>query len=284
MNRKKWLLLDVSYLCHRAYHTGKELSWKGKSTGVIFGFLKSISAFKDQFETDDVVFCFDSLISHRKLLMGGYKAKRHSDKTPEEVEAYNLFCGQVLSLRNRYLFEIGFKNVAYFDGFEADDVIASLALNLPRDQEAVIVSADRDLWQCLRPNVSMYSPHQRRECTYEGFMSEHGYTPSKWAVVKAIAGCSSDEVPGVRGVGELTAERFVQGKLQGGSRLHRLIVGNKVIVRRNRRLVELPFEGCPLYRLQEDDLSSAGWRRVCGELGMKSLAGRLPVASRKALR
>lgn len=280
---KTWLVLDVHYLCHRAFHTAKGLSWQGKPTGVVFGFLKSISFLKDELQTDNVAFCFEHPHLFRRDVYPGYKMRRKTrEKTPEEKQAYTELTVQISELRLRYLPKIGFKNIFCYHGMESDDIMAAIALNCSPDEEVILVTADSDMFQCLRPNVMMYSPQKKKILTCEWFVKHYRIFPKQWAVVKAICGCVSDEVKGVPRIGELTALSYLRGDLLPGTSYHNAILSRegKAIVRRNRNLVELPYKGCPVPALVEDKLDPKGWREVCDLLGMKSIAGRLPVLQR----
>ena len=286
---KTWLVLDVHYLCHRAFHSTQNLSFKDKPTGVIFGFLKSITALKDEFDTDRVVFCFESKRLLRSDVYPPYKRKRTAtERTEEEQTAYEGLVLQISELRRRYLPKIGFKNIFSYRGYESDDVMAEIARSSEctedrRNEEIILVTADNDMLQCLSSNVRMYSPQKRKLMTDVWFQKTYGINPSQWAMVKAIAGCPSDEVEGIKGVGELTALRYVRRELPSSSAAYKSIVSaeGKAIVRRNRSLVELPYRGCPTPDLVEDDVNRAGWRQVCGMLGMRSLAAHPPIATRK---
>ncbi len=100
--------------------------------------------------------------------------------------------------------------VVISDGCEADDCIASLAALYGRERPIVIVGVDKDLRQCLTPNVVMWDPASREEklVTLESFRADTGLEPEQWPDVQALIGDSSDNVPGVRGIGEKTAEKL----------------------------------------------------------------------------
>ena len=282
---KRWLVLDCHYLCYRAYHSTKDLSFKSKSTGVIFGFLKSIIAFKDEFETDDIVFCFEHPKLHRRAIYPPYKRNRNKKpKTAEEKASFQALAIQIKELMHRYLPKIGFKNIFSLYGMESDDTMAQIAAWQSKDKnEVILVTADNDLFQCLGPRVSIYSPHKRKLLSDQWFFNQYRIRPPQWALVKAIAGCSSDGVEGIKGVGEITALRYLRGELKRDSQAYKAIrsAEGRAIVRRNRALVELPYRGCPVPVLAEDEISRAGWIEVCATLGMKSLANHPPVATRK---
>jgi len=273
------LVLDVHYLCHRAFHAQGDLSWGVKPTGVIFGFLKGIKAFKEEFQTDRVAFCFEHPHLYRRDIYPEYKRKRAADRTPTEKKAYTALSIQINELHRRYLPRIGFKNIFAYDGMESDDIMAEIALSAKPDEDVILVTTDSDLWQCLRDNVRIYQPTKQRTLTRNWFLKTHGMEPSRWAVVKAIAGCNGDGVRGVEGVGEVTALRYLRGELKEDSVAHQKITSpaSRFIVQRNRRLVQLPYAGCPKTRIVEDHVSVKGWEEVCAELGMKSLTGQPPM-------
>lgn len=96
-------------------------------------------------------------------------------------------------------------------GCEADDCIASLAGRFSPQLPVVIVSGDKDLKQCLGPQVFMWDPAAREEklLTAEGLEAESGVTPSQWPDFQALVGDASDNIPGVPGIGPKTAQKII---------------------------------------------------------------------------
>ena len=135
------------------------LSYGGNATGVVYGFLKDIITLKKRFETNYIVFCWDYGKGIRKLISSDYKSNRHKDKEDDDFEIS--FKKQVTLLRTEYLKQIGFRNIFYQDGYESDDIIASVCRNLPDGDKGIIVSADHDLYQLLTANISMYNPQKK---------------------------------------------------------------------------------------------------------------------------
>lgn len=275
---KKYLLLDCNYLCHRAKHTTGGLSYDGDATGVMYGFLKALSTFQDLFGTSRFVFCWDSNTSKRKEIYPVYKANREREYTDEEKEFDKQFRRQMKKLRTRYLPMIGFKNVFVQCGYEGDDVIASIALHLSNDDEAVIISNDHDLYQCIAHNISFFNPQKCRVLTLQGFKKKYGIKPHEWALVKAIAGCTTDNVAGIYRVGEKTAIKYLQGRLSSKCNTWKDITNltGKIIFDRNFPLVKLPMRGTQRFSLRRDRLSEQGWKDVVKILGMKSIRDRFP--------
>jgi len=281
---KKWILLDCNYLCHRAKHATGGLSFQNQPTGVIFGVLQSLSSFQDTLGSSNFVFCWDSKISKRKEVYPEYKANRNNTEyTPEETELNTAFRRQMKLLRRTYLPMIGFRNIFMQKGYEADDIIASLTQTIPTTSEVVIISSDHDLFQCIKSNVSVCNPSTGKILTLQGFKKLYEINPDQWASVKAIAGCSTDNVKGVPGVGEKTAIKYLKGELKETTKAYINITNTKTVCQgfTNLLLVCLPFTGVNKFHLRPDQLSEAGWIQVMNKLGMKSLRKRMPFGERR---
>lgn len=272
MKKKVWLILDCHYLCYRALHTTGQLSHEDVLTGVIYGFLRDVMLLQEQFLTNRLVFCFDRSPSHRARDYPGYKANRTEDgMDKEEKLARAELRRQIKLLRSRYLRQVGFRNIFHQQGYEADDVIASVVRDLPKTDEAIIVSADRDLIQLLKPNVFIWNPHKKKAYTLKSLYAEFGIEPMAWVDIKALAGCGSDNVEGIRGVGEKTAAKFLRGHLKAESAAFQAIVKGDKIWRRNRALVKLPYPGVERFCLIDDEVDDARRDALMIKLGMKSL-------------
>lgn len=284
---KAWLILDCSYLCSRALHTMGELSYKDVKTGVIYGFFKDVAHLMDVFASDTVVFCFDAKGSKRKEIFPDYKVKRHNRELDENEKLMRFeLHRQIEKLRTEYLRTVGYRNVFWEDGFEADDIIATTAAQVPWDQQAVIVSADRDFYQLLRHNVTMFNPDKVITHTVDSFKLKWGISPKHWAWKLALAGCKTDEVPGIDGIGDKRAIDYIKGELKPTSKAYAAITSpqGKAVVARNKPLVKLPFAGTPVFEIRPDKVTDEGWRVVMEALGMNSLKDRAPLGGRQARR
>lgn len=267
----KWLIIDAPYLCHRAKYVFGDLSYEGSATGVIYGVLKDVLSFQKRFKTDKVIFCWDSKYSIRKTIYPQYKQNRtHKEYTKEEIAFDLQFREQIKKLRKVYIPLIGWKNNFIQTGYEADDLIASICSHFDDEDEAVIISADQDLFQLIRPFISMFNPQTKKETTLQSFREEYKTVPMGWIHAKAIAGCSSDNIDGIAGVGINTAIKYILGELKPSRKLQAIIDGKK-ITDRNWDLVCLPLQGTSTFTLQKDKFSKQGWQEVCTLLGMKSL-------------
>lgn len=267
MADKTWLLVDSNGLAWRAAHTTGFMRSEGQPTGVAFGVLREIEALTELYNPEVVVWAFDRRgPGLRKEIDPGYKNRTY---TEDELAQRVLIYEQIDRLRGKILPALGYKNILSARGYEADDIIAKVAKELPDDVDAIIVSGDEDLWQCLSPSVRQYHPVNRATVTLEKFRAKWGIEPPMWAHVKALAGCASDTVTGVEGVGEKTAAKWFAGTLKNTSKIYGKIKGSLAIHNRNIKLVRLPFPGLELPAIRKDACTEAAKREVMTELGIR---------------
>lgn len=279
--KPNWLLIDANFLCYRNYYALRELVYRGRPIGVPYGFLRDIRQFQDYFATDKLLFCFDSRHSLRAEHCPTYKATRRAkleNATGDELEALEAFYQEISNLRKEYLHLIGFRNIFQAKGYESDDLIAQLCYDLPRDHTATIISSDKDLWQLLDENVHCYNPTTKVLLTKKLFEKQWGIDPHKWRIVRAIAGCDTDEVVGVRGVAEKTAAAYLRGELKPTSKAIASIQQNKELIVYNRLLVDLPFPETPSFKPKKDEVTNEGWNEAARAIGMKSQRDLAPFA------
>ena len=129
-----------------------------------------------------------------------YQANR--DATPEDLV-------RQLDPIHRMVRALGLR-LEVSQGCEADDCIASLAARFAAEHPVIIVSGDKDLKQCLGPNVYMWDPASKEEklVSEADFTAESGVTPAQWPDVQALIGDTSDSIPGVPGIGPKTARQI----------------------------------------------------------------------------
>lgn len=262
-----WLLVDTMYLCHRARHTTGAMGYGGCRIGVSFGVVSEIERLMDRFDPKLFVFAFDSVgRDKRRALCPGYKANRYENKTEEEKEQMRAFYKDVECLKCRVLPQMGFSNVFRCEGYEGDDIIASISSRLPLDTDAVIVSADSDLWQCISSAVCCYNPTTKTILNLDAFTARFGISPSEWSTVKAIAGCRSDNVQGVEGVGEKTALKWMRGELNGKNKAASKILESVELIHSNMGIVRLPLDGVSYPSIREDSATNMSVRSVRSDL------------------
>lgn len=248
-NQNITLVIDSHCIGYIAKYSTGALSYDDIDTGVIFGFLQQIYKFAKLFSTIDFVFCWDSKVSKRRGIFSEYQVKRKTAKlTQEELEFNISFYNQLKELRTEILPSLGFTNIYQKPGYESDDLIARVVMDNVGD--FVIISNDKDLYQLLS-YARIYDPRTKKTINQKTLANEYlGVTPEEWVKVKAIAGCDSDEVPGIFGVGEKTAIKYIKGQIKKGIIYDRIKSGDDII-NRNLSLVKLPIDGIEPILLNE---------------------------------
>lgn len=282
-----WIIFDVNNLAWRAYHTTGGLKHGDVQTGVVYGVLREIRMQLDRHMTNDAVFCFDSKKSVRAEQFPGYKASRKQRQfTEEEQIAYVGVQEQIDALKEDYLPSLGFKNRLLVKGFEADDMIAAAVHKLADADEIHVISNDKDLYQLVDNQVTLWQPGKDGKAyTRESFHAEFGMDPIRWKTIKAIAGCDTDDIPGVPRVGEATAAKYLRGEIPGkpignGGFAHSKIataIADFIATdqyRLNLKLVTLPHENLnvDVIRIYNGGKpTDRQWQRLLDKLGIKTL-------------
>lgn len=276
-----WILLDVNFLAYRALYSTGPLQFQDNPTGVIFGVLSEALRTMERFQSRSVCWCFDYGKPLRLQRLSTYKGSRHAkrkDMDDDERRMHREMRSQIKDIVQYVLPQAGFRNICYSKGYEADDVIASLVSKVTTNGDyAVIVSSDEDLYQLLGDQCLVYSPHKKQVINEKKFIEMYGITPSLWPTVKALAGCSSDDIPGLVGVGEKTAIKFLKGQIKAGTKTASKFDKASEIIERNLPLVSLPYAGCPRFKLKSDQVTQEKWDAVMEEYGFHSLSRQAPV-------
>ena len=213
--KKTLYVLDAYGLIYRSYFAfiNKPLTNKeGKNVSALFGFFRNLHAFFSQYNPECFVAAFDSPTpTFRHEMYDEYKATRQ--KTPEDLHAQIPVIEEILAT-------LGVPLVRQ-DGFEADDIIASFAARCrDENRKCVILSGDKDLMQLVDDTVSMLKPGKTggwELITPEGVEKDWGIPPSLMLDYLSLTGDASDNVPGIRGVGDKTALKLLEqyGSLDG---------------------------------------------------------------------
>lgn len=284
------VVVDSNFLTYRAFYSTGNLRHGGEATGVVYGFMRAVKELEEQYPIARMVFCFDYGKGKREEEFPWYKATRREKrkkekKDPAKKKMWREFQRQVDGLRTEYLKRVGYANVFFQEGYEADDVIASVVSGIhAKNQKAghgshearkmVIVTGDHDFYQLLHPDVSVYHPANRRTVTVGSYKREfNGLRVKDWVRVKAIAGCPTDDIPGVRGVAEKTAVKYLTdpGSLSKAKRKEIEEFVESKTYRRNLRLITLPLAGCLKFAVGKDKPDPNGWNEVMAEIGANSL-------------
>jgi len=247
----------------------KGLSWQEHSTGVIFGFLREIQQLSDKFPSARFAFTWDSRKSYRRDIYPEYK-RREKTKDPEMEDLMRSGLPQFDEIRLKVLYRLGFKNNFVEVGLEADDIIAWLVNDYAWEMENVyIVTSDEDLYQLLvHNNTTIYNPRTKTYFNKSDFIKLYGIHPEYWPWVKAVAGCTSDNVKGIVGVGEKTAIKYLKGELKPGKKLDAI---KEFDINFNMSLVKLPHERAYPVSLVDDEFKFREWEPLCLDYGFNSL-------------
>jgi DNA polymerase-1 len=202
-------LLDGMALAYRAYFAFINrplINSKGENTSAIYGFVTTLMHILDEEKPDHIAVVFDTkepTFRHEKF--PAYKATRQ--KMPEDMAAQLDRLKDVVRAFQTPLLEQ--------PGFEADDIIGTLARRAEREGVLTyMVTADKDYMQLISPLIKMYRPGKsgtdREIVQEEGVKEKFGVAPSQVIDVLALMGDTSDNVPGVPGIGEKTAIPLIQ--------------------------------------------------------------------------
>ncbi len=205
----KLMAIDGNSILNRAFYGVRLLSNKdGVFTNAIFGFLNIFLKLLKEHSPDAVAVAFDvSRKTFRHEQYALYKANRHG--MPEELRMQ-------LPLIQEILAALGYAVVGC-EGFEGDDILGTLSSACEQNgEDCVVVSGDRDCLQLVTDKVSVELVRTKDNTLYtpEIFFAEYGFSPEHMIDLKGLMGDSSDNIPGVKGIGEKTAKALL---LQYGS-------------------------------------------------------------------
>lgn len=213
---KKIILVDGNNLIFRSYYataySGSLLkNSKGFPTNALYGFVGMMNKIINEEQPEYIAVAFDIGKNFRKEKYDFYKEGRK--KTPHELHMQEPYARKILNAMGIPYFELA--------PYEADDIIGTFARMVEEDPDFVgtIISSDRDLLQLVSPQLEMKLLKQKDYIRYdvETFKKDYGMDPIKIIDLKALAGDASDNIPGVRGIGEKTALNLLQqyGSLEG---------------------------------------------------------------------
>lgn len=205
----KLLLIDGNGVFYRAYHAfPKDMtSPDGQPSGAVYGFARILLSTLKTIKPDCAAVCFDMKGSTlRQALFPDYKATR--SKMPEDLAAQ--------TTRMREVVEHLELPVYRSQGYEADDLIGTLSLQAMEnpETEVIILTGDQDLIQLVDTRVSVYMPATPPKAptifTPKTVQDKYGFSPIQMIEYKALRGDPSDNIPGIPGIGEVTAKKLLQ--------------------------------------------------------------------------
>lgn len=213
--KKRLVLLDSHALLHRAYHAMVDFStFDGRPTGALFGFIKMVLKIKDELKPDYVIACFDRKeATFRHEVYENYKAQRA--KSDDELISQIKLAPKVCEALNIPVYSLA--------GFEADDLLGTIVEELTKedfkvrgeDLEIFIASGDMDTMQLIDKgnHVKVYTLKKGIGETivykYEDVVKRFNFTPEQIPDYKGLRGDTSDNIIGIKGVGEKTATTLI---------------------------------------------------------------------------
>ena len=205
----KLMVIDGNSLINRAFYGIRMLTTKdGQPTNAVYGFVNILLKLLDEEKPDALCVTFDRKApTFRHLAYEGYKAQRKG--MPDELAAQLPVLKDVLAAMNIPRYEL--------DGWEADDLIGTIAArDTAAGWETVIVTGDKDSLQLVTDSTRVKLVSTRmgqtttKEMTPETFREAYGFDPVHIVDLKALMGDTSDNIPGVKGLGEKTAMDLIQ--------------------------------------------------------------------------
>src|SRR3989344_4322326 len=205
---KRLVLVDGNALLHRAYHATPPLSTsKGELVNAVFGFTSMILKELSDLKPDYMAIAWDEKgPTFRHQAYTQYKATRGpvEDGLSGQYERVH----QVVDVLNIPEFSVS--------GYEADDLIGTLALQAEKEKnlEIIILTGDRDIMQLIDKKIKVLMPKKTLSDVgmygEEEFAVKYGFMPKQIIEYKALAGDASDNIPGVAGIGDVSATKLIQ--------------------------------------------------------------------------
>ncbi len=282
------LLVDGHSQAYRAYFGVKTplATRAGEPTSAVFGFVRKFLSILREYEPDAIAVAFDTGSTWRHDEFEAYKATR--DSMPDDMP------GQ-LDRIHEFLDAMRIPIVTY-PNYEADDVLGTLARQAAAEgNDVLILTGDRDMFQLVSDRVKiLYTQGGPNPQTVvvgsEEVDDRYGLTPEQFIDLKALTGDTSDNIPGVPGVGDKTAAKFLKqyGDLDNlyahldeisGPKTRQNLADNRDLVFRNRRLVTIVTDLDLTYDAAQSrvtEYDSEAMARLFQELEFRTLARDLP--------
>ncbi len=198
-------LIDATAFCYRAFYAVKGLSTSfGQPTNAVFGFVNMLNKVIKEHNPKYLGICFD-------VSRDTFRQKKYLDYKIQRAPMPDGLVSQMPLIR-QLINAYGFK-VLERDGFEADDVIATVSSKAAAAGiKTVIVSSDKDILQLVNDNIHVYSPYKDQGVLYDTdkVIERFGIQPSRIPDLIALMGDDVDNIPGAKGIGEKTATELIK--------------------------------------------------------------------------
>jgi len=195
-------LIDAQGLCYRAFYAVKALkNSKGVPTNAVFGFCNILRKMLADCKPTHVAVCFDvGKQTHRQKKYANYKIQRQA--MPDDLVIQIKMIREVVEAYGFPIFEL--------EGFEADDVMATLGIRFAnKSTDVFIATEDKDMAQLVGQHIKLYSPRQEKVIDVVDVVEKFGVSPEQITDYIALAGDTADNIPGVKGIGEVGARKLI---------------------------------------------------------------------------
>ena len=220
------VLIDGNNTCFRVGWANKHLTNHGEPTGVIYGFMRDIVGVWERWKHAKIIVIWDGGTDFRLNLSkegitngvitekyGYYKQNRERQREKEEAEGKINELFESVGIQKPTLLKLLSTTLVRqikIDGIEADDIIGTMANFYGEGGHTVkIISSDKDMYQLLSEQVSIFSLGGKNSISCEAFEGEYGVSPKQWIDIGALAGDVGDNICGVHGVAEKTAIKLL---------------------------------------------------------------------------
>ena len=202
-NKKIILLIDFNNLVFCSHYTNPQLNKYGENIGTVKNFFYKLRSLKSMFEPSYIVFASDlsRAKTFRRKLFSKYKAQRK----PMDPDI-----GRQMEIISKLISLCGFP-IYNSPEYEADDIIGMISkFGEENNYQVIIISSDRDLYQLLSDNIFVMSPKSNQLLDKNWLYNNYHLTPTQWIDIKILQGDRSDNIPGVPGIGEVSALNLIK--------------------------------------------------------------------------
>lgn len=280
-------LIDGHSLLYRSYYAIRSLTnAQGFPTNAVYGFTAMILKLIRDRKPDALAVVFDSPgPTERHALYAGYKALR--PEMPSDLVIQIPKVKEILAAMNVPVYEI--------PGSEADDILCTLAIKTSETMQVFLVTGDKDLLQIVSEKVRVYDPVKQEILGPEAVRERFGVSPERIPEFLALSGDATDNIPGVKGIGEKTTKKILSGissldellstpEKAGSARFAEMISMNRDMILLSLKLatvnrnVPVVFSAGDLM-LREPDWTSLG--AIFRELDFRNFLSLIPDTKRK---
>lgn len=271
---KKILLIDGENILHQSFHKFEKLkASNGKPSGAIFGFFKSLHGYLVRFNPDDIFITFDNGHSPYRVELNPHY-KEHRKDISFDRESLQMQKGIIIKM-------LGMLRISYIydkhksTNYEGDDFLAKLALDKAKKDKVIIISSDKDFNQLLTDsNIKIWNPRKENYVTASTCKELFGYDPEETVPYLCMVGDTSDDIPGIKGIGPVKARKILD-EARGldfyfWDYIKTWSKENKKIMYRNRKLIDLRFfintfnkVDIPIKTYKSSELKLMKFKEIC---------------------